>query len=245
MVNEADVKAAILDSASENSTLLVKLSSTSEAPGLLAGHEKHLAALKDALSEHTGILEKLREDAVSKFKRHKKFRDSTTRRFIFRATNMPAKFDAKAMKEERHYFDLLNTQSKAEKRRLALQQAYDEAVKARKPLETAVKVHAETHARIDGLYEKLFAGPTPGFPTEDERENSFYIARGKNEATKEAIRAARRARIILAASQVHITGAQNSLRIADQQAVDSVFFLDGALILMRRGSVNVSGRSKR
>lgn len=153
---------------------------------------------------------------------------------------MLAKFDAKAMKGEREYFDLLSIQSKAEKRRLALQQDYDEVIKGQEPLETAAKAHAETHARIDELYEKVFAGPTPGFPREDERENRFYVARGENEVTKEAIRGARRARKILAVSQAHVKRAQDRLRNADQKAIDSVFFLDDALISLRRGNENIT-----
>jgi hypothetical protein len=236
----ADVKAAVLDSASENSALLVKLSSTSEAPAILAGHAKHVTYLEDALSEHTSLLEKLKEDVESKFKRHKKFRDSKTRRFIYRATNMLAKFDAKAMQEEREYFTLLNTQSKAEKRRLQLQQDHDEALKAQEPLEAAAKEHEQTHGKIDALYENLFAGPTPGFPREDERENRFYEARGKNETTKETIRSARRCIRILDVSRKHIERAKIHLRNANQQAIDSVFFLDEALISLRRANESVT-----
>lgn len=153
---------------------------------------------------------------------------------------MLAKFDAKAMKEEREYFDLLNTQSKAEKRRLLLQQDYDEALMAQEPLEAEAKEHAETHARIDKLYERLFAGPTPGFPREDEREHRFYAATGKNEITKEAIRGARRSRNVLAVSLAHVQRAQIRLRNAEQQAIDSVFFLDEALSSLRRGNENIT-----
>ncbi|KAH8765303.1 hypothetical protein F5882DRAFT_414300 [Hyaloscypha sp. PMI_1271] len=248
MTNEADIKAAILDCASENSSLLVKLSSTSTAPSLLAGHEKHLTALKANLSEHTVILQKLKDGVDSKFKRHRKLRDSTTRRFIYRATNMLAKFDAKAMKEEREYFDLLNEQSKAEKRRLLLQRDYNEAVEQQELLEREVQEHAKTHARIDELYERLFAGPTPGFPREDEREHRFYAARGKNETIKEAIRSRRQVRRILTVSQGHVKQAKIALRNADQKAVDSVFFLDDAFARLRRGNelitdaINSTGR---
>lgn len=52
---------------------------------------------------------------------------------------MLAKFDAKAMQEERDYFALLNTQSKAESRKLLLQKDHDEALKAREPLEKAAR----------------------------------------------------------------------------------------------------------
>lgn len=68
MANEADVKAAILDAAFENSALLVRHASTSSAPGLLAGHEKQLSPLKDALAEQTAVFDKLKEEVDSKFK---------------------------------------------------------------------------------------------------------------------------------------------------------------------------------
>lgn len=149
---------------------------------------------------------------------------------------MLAKFDAKAMKEEREYFAVLGTQSKVEKRRQLLQQDYDEAVRAQVPLEKDAKEHEDTHGKIDTLYETLFAGPTPEFPREDEREHRFYAARGKNEATKETIRAARRALRILKASEANLKRAQISLRNADQQATDSIFFFDDALLSLRLGN---------
>ena len=153
---------------------------------------------------------------------------------------MLAKFDAKATKEEKEYFDLLNQHSKAETRRLKLQHDYDEAVEVQEPLEREAKEHAETHAKVDELYEKLFAGPTPGFPREDERENGFYAARGKNEAIKETVRAARRARRVLDVSKGHVKKAMVSLRNADQKAVDSIFFLDESIVSLRRGNALIT-----
>jgi hypothetical protein len=236
MADEASVKAAILAAASENSFLLVKLSSTREAPGLLASHEKRAAALRDALLEQTEILEALKQDVDSKFRRHKRFRDSMAKRFVYCASNMAAKFEAKAVEEEREYFALLNAQSKAETRRLALQKDYEEAVKEQRSLEAAAQEHAETHAAVDALYDKLFSGPTPGFPEEDEKENRFHVARENTEAVKEAIRGARRARKILAVSQACIDRAQCRFQNADQKAVDSMFFMGDALSSLRQGN---------
>ncbi|KAH6718582.1 hypothetical protein BKA61DRAFT_595970 [Leptodontidium sp. MPI-SDFR-AT-0119] len=234
MATEAAVRHRILSSASENSELLVKLAQTSEAPSILQAHLLHVSRLEESLKDQTTSLTNLKAQVDAKFKTHKNFRDSTTRRFFYRATKMQSKFEKKAMKEEREYFTALGAQSKAEERRAILQADYDAAVRAKEPLETATKEHGSVHERIDELYEKLFGGPTPGFGDEDEHENWFYGARGRNEEIKRGILAARRANAVLSVAQRYLKRGQNNLKTAQWQVEESFLFLDNALNSLHR-----------
>ena len=233
MANEIAVRNAVLAVASENSSLLVRLSSTSEAPSIFRAQLTRVSSLQDALTEQTKALEKLTQDVAAHSKKHKKFRDSVTRRFLYRATHMLEKFDIKAMKAEREYFAALGEESKAKERRAILERDYEDAVKVQGPLEEAAKEHEDIHGKIDRLYESLFAGPTPGFPYEDEREEAFYSTRTANEATKERILAARRAVRLLNLAQVSLKRAQRYLESAQRTAEDSILFFDDTFQSLR------------
>lgn len=236
MPTKESIRSAILASATENSTLLVKLSSTMEAPSILQAHEAHIDHLRASLAEQESALARTENDIDSKFKLHKKHRDSTTLRFFYRATHMLAKFEAKAMQQEQEYFAALGSKSRAEERRNVLKKDLDEAVKTKASLLRAAKEHEQAHQRIDALYEKLFAGPTPGFPREDEREEQFYAVRSRNEEVKVGIVKARRAIRLMNMAARNVTRAGMFVRQARSEANNSIIFFDEALY-----SLNLAG----
>ncbi|RFU25187.1 hypothetical protein B7463_g11151, partial [Scytalidium lignicola] len=240
MHNEAAVREAILAAASENSALLVQLSSTSEAPSLLQAHNIRLSHLREAVTSQTTVIDKLKEDVDANSKRHKKFRNSITRRFFYRAINNRDKFESKASNAEQDYFSTLTARSKAEERLENLRRDYNEAVQAQKPLEAAAKEHEEAHGKIDTLYDKLFRGPTPGFVTEDQRENAYYAARKTNEQTKQRILGARRAVRVLEVAESSVNRAKIQLESARRDAHDSWLFLSDTILGLRRSDERLS-----
>jgi len=229
MATPDTIKASVLAHASENSLLLVKLSSTSEKPLALQNHQVKIAHLQEELIKQETELQKIYKDVEARFKQHKSLRDSTLRRLIHRATLMGAKFETKAMKEEKDYFAALSAQSKASERLSNLKQDLDEDVANLRPLEEGAKEHEETHARIDELYEDLFAGPTPGFPVEDDLESKFYSTHEKNEAIKSYIRASRRVTRMFQRAVDRLKRAMNCLKTAQQATDNSILFFDDAI----------------
>lgn len=174
------------------------------------------------------------ERVALKFKQHKKYRDSVTKRFTYRLTNMKAKFDAKAMKEEREYNGALEAQHKAEERKNLLQDKVHEAVKERSRLEAAAKTHDETHKQIDALYESIFAGPTPGFQTEDDREQNYYNALREHEVVKTAVASKKRAVQHLNRASSALKQAQSRNRRAQEEAKHGlVLALSGAFSFLK------------
>jgi len=133
------------------------------------------------------------------------------------------------MQEEQEYFTALASKSRAEERRNVLQKDLDEAVKAQVPLEKAANEHGQAHARIDVLYEQLFAGPTPGFPGEDKRETRFYTARSKNEEVKAKITKARRAIRLMKMAAKNVESAGRFVRQARSEVNNSIIFFDEAV----------------
>jgi hypothetical protein len=233
--SQSALQASILSAASQNSELLVQLSKTMDAVSLLRAHTLTLSRLQDSILSQQATLETLSSTVSSTFKSHRKYRDSHTRRFLYRATKMLAKFESKAAAEERAYFAALAQKSKAEERLATLQTELREAEKQQRSLQETAKVHEDTHAAIDALYESLFAGPSPGFPVEDKKENTFYTARKRNKALQEEIRSARRAQRFLNQAGVNARRAGNHLKVAGRQAQDSILFFDDAV-----GSVGLS-----
>ncbi len=152
---------------------------------------------------------------------------------------MLAKFEAKAMQEEQEYFTALASKSRAEERRNVLKTNLDEAVKAQTQLEKAAKEHEQAHARIDMLYERLFAGPTPGFPGEDERETRFYTARGRNEEVKAGITKARSAIRLVKKAAKNVETARRFVQQARSEVNNSIVFFVEALDSLKLANEHV------
>lgn len=148
---------------------------------------------------------------------------------------MLAKFEAKAMSEERAYFDALGIQSRAEERKRVLESDVQRAKIKEDALKKAADVHGDTHKRIDGLYERLFKGPTPGFGDEDERELVFYRALEGNEGVKEGIRRVRMVKSGLGVVGTYLSRVKNNFKYGLLAAEDSYFFLDQAIYWVERG----------
>ncbi|CZR68277.1 uncharacterized protein PAC_18176 [Phialocephala subalpina] len=229
------IRDAVFNAASENSDLLNTLAKTSEAPSLYAAHLIHLDRLETSLTEQNSVLDSLKTQTDIKFKSHKKLRDSVTKKWFYRATKMLAKFEAKAMSEEREYFAALGTQSKAEERCDILKTEVERAKEDKLELEKVAKAHGDTHQKIDKLYERLFKGPTPGFGDEDERESTFYKSEEGNENVKEWIKKARKAKNGLGVVKTYVGRAKGNFSYAHTSAEENRFFLDQATYYVDRG----------
>jgi hypothetical protein len=235
MATPEAIRETIFNAASKNSELLNILSKTSEAPSLYAAHLIHLDRLEKSLTEQTTFLDSLKTQTEMKFKSHRRLRDSVTRKWFYKATKSLAKFEAKAMSEEREYFAALGTQSKAEERCKILENDVERAKVEKEELFNFLKVHDDTHKKIDELYERLFKGPTPGFGDEDERETTFYKAEEENEKVKEEIRRARKAKSGLGVVKAYLTRAKGNLDHALTAAEESFWIFDQETYYIERG----------
>jgi hypothetical protein len=226
MADENSFRQAVCTWASRNTCLLLRLSTLSEAHSDFNAHITYINRLKESIREQTDEIEKLQEEVEARFKVHKSFCDCLAHRLFHRSNQAQEKYETEMLKAEQEYFRALGAQSKAEAKIAQTERDVEEAAKAQSQLEKAAQEHDEVRKEIDELYEKLFDGPTPGFPEEDVAEESFKTAKAENEATKERVRKSREALRLLNLARDRLPQAQKQLARAHRLAREMRLFPD-------------------
>ncbi|TDZ29853.1 hypothetical protein C8035_v004041 [Colletotrichum spinosum] len=190
-----DVESKIRHAAVKNRELLATLSSTDHAAPDLAQQRRLIADLEAQLAASDETVARLDARRKKELKDHEKYRDSVMRRFAHKAVGRSTKFDEKAAREEREYFDVLREEHREHGVNANLRRHLADAEAARAPLEASARRHAEAQRELDSLYDAIFAGPTRGFPDEDAREDeagralaSYHDTRSRAEAEQHAVR---------------------------------------------------------
>jgi hypothetical protein len=107
---------------------------------------------------------------------HERYRHSTIKRFLFKATGKGDKFEEKAGKEEREYFEVIQQEHEAGKVNAQIKQQLNDALRQRGELEQTRNAHYQAQQELDKLYHDIFAGETPHFPQEDHLERTHAQA---------------------------------------------------------------------
>jgi hypothetical protein len=225
---ERTTKQVVLDAAFQNSSLLVKLAETETAPGDLAVHQANISRLGKDIQEQSDVLHQLKDQVDAKYRRHRKYNDNPTLRFLYRAIFNFEKLQTKTAQHEKEYHSALAAQAQAQKRCTLLMNALGSAERVEADLKLRAQEHGDSHARIDELYEALFAGPTPEFPKEDDKENRFYVARGAHERVRQKVITSRYAASKLKVAISQLARADRLLDRALLHARNHVFTFDEA-----------------
>lgn len=196
----ASIRERVVEAAPRNRELLAILSETDHAPPDLAQQERYVAELHSQLQAIGKQIRQLDAKREKEFKEHEKYRDSVMRRFAYKVGRKTEKFEAKAAKEEREYFDALQDEHKAKEQQKTLNSLHEDALRAKSDLEQQVARHVQAQQDLDGLYHRIFYGPTPGFPEEDDKERqctlalqAYQEARTKADAQGQAVTSLREA----------------------------------------------------
>ncbi len=160
----------IQQAAARNTELLRTLSETDYATPALAQQRRLIADLEDELSLPTTRLASADRQRTKELKEHKDLQDSVVRRFLYKSTGKKEKFQARAQKEEEEYFAALQTEHRESEVNNNLKARLEEARALVPALEQKIDRHSEAQRQLESLYNDIFAGSTPGFPDEDERE---------------------------------------------------------------------------
>jgi len=230
----SSVRTAILDTSNQNSMLLVRLRATSSAPSQLSAHETYLTALRAALAEQDA--EAARLEAVLAQASRAQRRSALlapARKLLARATQRVAAFEARGAEVRRVVEGAAAARDSAEERCAALRSALQDAEREERRLRDRVAEHEGVHGQIDDLYERVFAGPTPGFEGEDERELRFNEARRAHEVVKTRISEARVAGRLLGVAERRLKKAIGFIGSARDDAGRSRLSFDGALYSLR------------
>lgn len=115
----SDIKSRIASSVEQNNRLLKTLSETDYAPPALAQQSVYISSLQKELSELDKRIKHLETITKTELNDHEKYRDSTMKRFTYRLGGKKgqAKFEAKASKEEREYFEAVQAEKAAKDQR--------------------------------------------------------------------------------------------------------------------------------
>lgn len=164
------IETRIREASAKNAELLRTLADTDYANPALIEQARFIRGLENEISVSDHRLKQLDTKRKSELADHEKYRDSNVRRFLHRISGKREKFDAKAAKEEREYFEALQEQHEAQTLNDGLRHQLDEALRAKAELEVAKATHNNAQVELDNLYNSIFAGDNPGFPNEDELE---------------------------------------------------------------------------
>lgn len=160
----------ILSAASENASLLAALAETDYASSALQQQNVYLNELRKQIADNDAQQRELSAKTKAELKDHEKYRDSTMRRIAYRIGGKKEKFQEKASKEEKEYFDAVTAEFRAKQLRATLDANLKEAEQSKLELERVAKQHDGFQNRLDELHNSIFGGPTPEFPEEDEKE---------------------------------------------------------------------------
>lgn len=188
------LEARIRETSARNTELLHILHETESAIPALGAQKRYVADLEKQFGEAARKLKQLGDKRKQELKEHESYRDSVMKRFAYKVSGKTDKFDAKAAKEEREYFDVLQEEHQADVMKKNLEAMLSEARSVRDELQSKAATHAQRQKDLDNLYESIFTGPSPGFPEEDERERekdaaveAYQRARSRAEAEGQAV----------------------------------------------------------
>ncbi|KAK4223581.1 hypothetical protein QBC38DRAFT_487456 [Podospora fimiseda] len=214
------VQDKIRQASAKNKELLHVLTETDHAKPALHQQRRLVADLEQEVAESDKRVAAVDRKRKKEFKDHEKYRDSVLRRFAYKATGQKEKFAAKAAKEETEYFSALQEEHRETQLNSDIKAQLEAARNVAKDLEAQVRRHNDMQQELDNLYNSIFAGSTPGFPAEDEKER----------ISNETLQAYHNTRETLEAE----TQALKLLQEAQQRMRMSLYSMDEALSHSRR-----------
>ncbi|KAI3391750.1 hypothetical protein diail_6844 [Diaporthe ilicicola] len=208
------LEAKIQETSDRNAELLNILHQTDSSVPDLEAQKRQVADLEKQVAQQAERLKQIGYRRKQELREHENYRDSVLRRFAFKMSGKTEKFEARAAKEEREYFDVLQEEHQADVINKNLVEMLADARALRGELEIRAATHVQAQKDLDSLYESIFTGPSPGFPEEDEREREtsdalriYQEARSRAEAEGQVVN-------ILTQAQTRLNGALMSMEDA-------------------------------
>ncbi|OJK04275.1 hypothetical protein ASPACDRAFT_108718 [Aspergillus aculeatus ATCC 16872] len=167
----------IATSKERHAEIQAALAAVESSPERLQSHESYLSDLRRALAETNQQLAQLRQVTQVERALHEKYRDSTVRRLLYRATGKRTDFEAKADQEMRDYYAALAKESRAQAQQEMLEAQVADAVTQERDLQAACVARDRLQEELDAIYSEIFEGRTEDFPEEDAQEEVTQLAR--------------------------------------------------------------------
>lgn len=175
----------LLRAATKNAELLHGLSQTEYATSALRQSQAYLDDLDHEIKQCDRQIISLNARTRAEHGDHKRYAESTMRRMLYRASGKKERWQEKASKEEREYVEALNEENQAKSRRDEWSKNRDIARQSHTELEQVASTYTSLQGELDALYHSIFAGPSPDYPGEDQKEWAFREARDIFNAAKQ------------------------------------------------------------
>ncbi|GAP84959.1 hypothetical protein SAMD00023353_0802850 [Rosellinia necatrix] len=224
----ASITDQLRSAASRNEELLRILSDTDNAPSALEQQKRYIRDLSSQIDDVTKRLEGLKREKSKEQKDHEKYRDSVMKRWAYKVTGKQDKFAAKAEKEEKEYFDVLQKLHQATTLEENLNGMKAEALGAQQKVEQECARRAMAQGALDSLYSDIFQGPTPSFPEEDAAERAVEAAQRAHGEACARLEAERQVARILGEARKRIRAAMADIEDALDASRLDMFGVGGA-----------------
>ncbi|KAF2124373.1 hypothetical protein P153DRAFT_370823 [Dothidotthia symphoricarpi CBS 119687] len=198
----------------QHAQLLQGLQETESSPSQLQQQTAYLTELNAQIARTHKRVQDLTRITNKELEDHKKYSESRYRRFAHKASGRKARFAEKAAKEEREYFDAIQSQRTAED-----ELEYTKELKAETEiqvgkLETSAQRYTILKTELDNLYNNIFDGPTPELPEEDAKENTCIAASQHVQTLNQALERERHILFLLRQASTKLAEARNHMESA-------------------------------
>lgn len=177
----------ILQAAPRNTELLEGLHATESAPSQLYQQIQYLQDLHEQSNKTAKNVERLKSKTAQELNDHKKYNESTFRRFAHKASGRTEKFNEKAAREEKEYFEAIQAQRSAEDELNYVRQLIAEAEEKKQAYEKEANLHSTYQRDLDALYNSIFTGHTPEFPEGAQRERAVEETNGRLQTVQQRL----------------------------------------------------------
>ncbi|KAK0669053.1 hypothetical protein QBC41DRAFT_320527 [Cercophora samala] len=193
MADEA--RAKITAASAKNRELLTVLQETDHALPSLQQQRRLVKDLEGEVRASNARVAAVDRKRKKEYQEHEKYRDSALKRFAYKATGKREKFEQRAAKEEQEYFEALQEEHRETEINKDVKMQLKQARRVEADLESEVSRHNDVQRQLDELYGRIFGGPTPGYPEEDEQERvanaktqAYQATKGKAEAETQVLK---------------------------------------------------------
>ncbi|KZV98338.1 hypothetical protein EXIGLDRAFT_313718 [Exidia glandulosa HHB12029] len=173
--------------AQEHARILSELAKLEYAPSALETAKRYFADLKTLIADAENELTAAEKAESKESAEAQEVKKSVFRKLAHRATGQGAKWDAKATKEEREYVDARERRVKAESNVKALKATLRETGQNVESLTSEIARRDTLLREQQELYSRVFDGPTPDAPQEDELERTVRRTEDENTIQQNAL----------------------------------------------------------
>ncbi|KAF2679843.1 hypothetical protein K458DRAFT_445544 [Lentithecium fluviatile CBS 122367] len=221
----ASIQEKLKLAATRNAELLEALHALDSAPFQLYQQIQYLDDLETQRKKTVTRVDGLKKITQSELNDHKKYSESAFRRFAYKASGRNLKFVEQAAKEEREYFDAIQQQKAAEDKLGYIMKLKAEGETTMHRYEAQAQHHDQLQRDLQILYNSIFAGPTPGFPGEDQKEAACQAANQHVQAVNAALQ--KQERILFALRQISTKLGETRGHLRDAHMVSQMDLFHG------------------